>query len=100
MNRHALGVLEFARVLDVVAGYAGSTLGRERVLALSPTDERPWIEREQSRVSACRALMHADARWAPERAPDLREALSRLRVEGASWNGTELLGGADRKSVV
>lgn len=94
MNGHALGVLEFARVLEVVAGHAGSSLGRERVLALSPTDDRPWIERERSRVSATRALIDADERWTPRRAPDLRDALARLRVEGTSWSGPELVGGA------
>lgn len=94
MNGHALGVLEFARVLDVVAGYAGSPLGRERLLALSPTDDRAWIETEQSRVTATRALIADDERWMPQRAPDLREALARLRVEGTSWTGPELFSGA------
>lgn len=99
MNEHALGVLEFARVLDVVAGHAGSDLGRERVLALSPTDERPWIEREHARVSAVRALMVADERWSPARAPDVREPLSRLRVEGTSWSAVELVAGAQLLSA-
>lgn len=93
MNKHALSVLEFGRALDVVAGFAGSSLGRERVLALTPTDERPWIEGEHLRVSACRTLIAADERWAPEVAPDAREPLARLRVEGTSWSGMELVNG-------
>ena len=37
MNSHALSVLEFPRVLEVVAGFATSDLGAKRLRALAPT---------------------------------------------------------------
>jgi DNA mismatch repair protein MutS2 len=83
MNKHALAVLEFHSVLDVVAERATSGGGQERVRALRPTTDRAWIEREQSRVFAVRSLIASEARWAPHAIPAAGRALERLRVENA-----------------
>lgn len=91
MNRHALAVLEFPRVLDEVAARATSELGAERVRTLAPTTDLAWIVREHARVAAVRALRAGDAPWYPEPAPDLRAALDRLRVAGLAWSAAELL---------
>ncbi len=40
-------VLEFDEFRQMLAGYTASPLGRERVLALAPAQERAWIERQQ-----------------------------------------------------
>ena len=84
MNSHALSVLEFHRVLDVVAERATSEEGADRVRALRPTTDRDWIEREQARVFAVRSLIASEARWAPYAIPAARRALERLRVENAT----------------
>jgi len=83
MNSHALSVLEFQRVLDVVADRATSEPGAERVRLLRPTSDHTWIDREQSRAFAARALIASEARWAPYAIPAARRALERLRVENA-----------------
>jgi DNA mismatch repair protein MutS2 len=41
-----------------------------------------------------RSLLASEGGWAPEPIPALEEPLARLRVEGTSWSGTELLAGA------
>mgnify|MGYP000229958965 CR=1 FL=1 len=41
MNPHALEVLEFARVLDLVAGNAGTAAGAARVRGLKPWEH--WV---------------------------------------------------------
>ena len=92
MNAHALGILELDRALDVVAGRASSALGAERIRGLQPTADMPWLKDELRRVAAVRAILGGDDPWRPEGIPDVRGALGRLRVEGASWNGQELLG--------
>jgi len=91
MNKHALAVLEFHRVLDVVAERATSEEGAERARALRPTTERAWIEREQSRVFAARSLIASEAHWAPYAIPAARRALERLRVENATLAASDFM---------
>jgi DNA mismatch repair protein MutS2 len=92
MNPHALHVLQYGQVLDVVAGFAGSTLGAAAVRALTPLGDRAWIEGELSRVAAVRALTASDDGWSSSPVPDVARSLARLRVEGTGLSGGELLG--------
>jgi DNA mismatch repair protein MutS2 len=94
VNAHALGVLELPRVLELVAQRATSLLGAARIRSASPNPDREWIEREQSRLVAMRALLSTEDPWTPEPIPDITSALSRLRIDGTSWSGPELLSGA------
>ena len=91
MNAHALGVIEFERALDLVAGFASSSLGAARLRESSPVSDRAWIEREHSRVSAMRAITGGEARWRPQNVIDITQALARLRVQGASLSPADLL---------
>lgn len=94
MNAHALGILEFPRLLAHVAGRASSAPGAAAVRALVPRADREWIEGEHARVSAVRALVTSDLGWPSEPIPELSEALKRLRIAGLSWSALELLQGA------
>ncbi len=91
MNSHALSVLEFPRVLELVAGRASSDIGAARVRTLAPATDREWIDREHARVAAVRSLVAAEQPWHPEPLPDLSASLGRLRVIGLAWSGPELL---------
>jgi DNA mismatch repair protein MutS2 len=93
MNSHALDVLEFPRVLDLVAARATTTMGSARALALLPTSDRQWIDREHSRVAAIRAVLGGDDPWHPEPIEDIGSAIARLRVDGSRWTAAELLSG-------
>ena len=90
MNTHALAILEFPRLLELVAARASSAPGAERVRALAPRSDIEWLDAEHRRVGAVRALVAADAPWSPEPVPELDEALVRLRVIGSRWTGPEL----------
>ena len=94
MNAHALGILEFPRLLALVASRAHSAPGAAAVRALVPSIDREWIEAEHARVTAMRSLIESDAGWVSEPIPDLAEPLKRLRIDGLSWNALELLQGA------
>ncbi|MFN2565026.1 MAG: endonuclease MutS2 [Gemmatimonadaceae bacterium] len=91
MNSHALTVLEFPRVLDLVAARATTELGAERIRGLAPMRDRTALDREHARVTAVRASLEGDDPWHPEPVPDLRRALGRLPVEGSLFTGAELL---------
>ena len=81
-------------MLDVLADRATSTLGAARVRALEPRRDIEWMDTEQRRVVAMRALVTADDGYHPEPIPDLTVSLARLRAEGSSWSGEELGRGA------
>src|SRR5207248_1332186 len=44
MDSHTLELLEFAKIRDLLAGYAGSAVGKRRALALAPMTDRAQIE--------------------------------------------------------
>ena len=90
VNSHALAVLEFPRVLDVVADRASSSLGANAVRALRPRTDREWLAAELARVQAMRSVLASEGGWAPEPIPDARQALARLRLVGATLDGTQL----------
>lgn len=90
MNAHALTVLQFANVLDVVAGHASSSLGAAAVRALHPGHDASIAERELTRVAGMKAMIGSDAGWPQPVIPDVSAALARLRVEGVMLSGEEL----------
>lgn len=94
MNAHALGILEFSRLLSLVATRAHSAPGAAAVRALEPRADRSWVEAEHARVAAMRSLIESDAGWTSEPIPELAEPLKRLRIDGLSWSAQELLGAA------
>ncbi len=94
MNKHALGVLEYSRVLDVLAERATSALGAARIRSLEPRRDIAWMETEQRRVVAMRAVLGTENGFHPEPIPDLTISLGRLRAIGSSWTGEELSRGA------
>ena len=93
MNTHALGILEFPRLLDLVAERASSVPGAARVRALVPRADLPWLEGEHRRVAAVRSLVGSEPAWRPEPVPELEGPIQRLRVIGSVWNGPELVAG-------
>jgi DNA mismatch repair protein MutS2 len=90
MNAHALSVLEFGRVRELVAERAGTSAGASRVRALEPRHDVEWLEQEQARVTAMRTLMESESGWRSEPIPEIAEALIRLRVAGATLQVAEL----------
>jgi len=94
VNSHALRVIEFPRVLDLVAARATSELGAAQIVRLEPHTDRAPLESEHARVAAVRSIIQGEQPWHPEPLPNLVAALARLRVEGVVWTGAELLAGA------
>ena len=93
MNAHALGILEFPRLLELIAERAASAPGAARIRALAPSRDIAWLEGEHRRVAAVRSLLGSEPVWRPEPVPELSGAIQRLRVIGSVWNGLELVAG-------
>ena len=91
MNAHALRVIEFPAALELVASKASSALGAERVRESSPQTAKAWLDGEHARVTVVRSLIESELHWHPQPIPDIRTALDRLRVEGASLAAVDLL---------
>jgi DNA mismatch repair protein MutS2 len=91
VNRHALQVLEFDRLLGLVADLASSGPGAARVRALVPVPLRAVAERELARVAAMRALVEGDAPFRLEPIPDCAAALKRLAVPGSVLDARALM---------
>lgn len=94
MNGHALGILEFPRLLAHVAGRAHSAPGAAAVRARVPSTDRDAVEAEHQRVNAMRTMVQSDLQWPSEAIPELEQALNRLRIEGLTWSALEMIQGA------
>ena len=81
MSEHALTVLDFYRVLELVAERATSEAGRAAVRLLRPQTDRNWVERELTRVSETGAFLETRSPWAPSEIPDCLPIFGRLAVE-------------------
>jgi DNA mismatch repair protein MutS2 len=92
VNPHGLSVLEYPRVIDIVAGHASSTLGGAAVRQLRPVSDARWLGEEHARVAAMRAMITGEEPWHPSPIPDVGMALGRLRVEGIALGADDLLG--------
>ncbi len=88
----ALATLEFAQVLDVVAGFAVGRLGSERVRSRWPASNEQWIRAELALVGEVAAVFRRGEAVRAEPVPDVSDALARLRVEGSVLEPVELAG--------
>ena len=86
----ALETLEFAEVLERVAGHAVGPLGAARVRARWPSDDLAWITGELARAGEVASLLRRDDALLAEPIPDVSRALGRLRIEGSVLEGAEL----------
>jgi DNA mismatch repair protein MutS2 len=91
MNSHALAVLEFSRVSELLAARTMSDLGRAAVLGLHPSRDADWIASEHARVTAVRAFVIEPRGWAPEPVRDVAASLERVGVAGAWLEASEIL---------
>ncbi len=90
MNEHALGVLEYDKVVTMLVDRTSFGLGSEKAARLSPTVDLQSIREDLLRTSELRKLLDDGERLPFEGAHDVRDALARSEVEGASLSCEEL----------
>jgi DNA mismatch repair protein MutS2 len=102
MSFRSSELLQFDELKRLVASYAGSAAGKERVLALDTGLNRPVVEAAllesgegirylQDAASPQKAGHGAAVRLRFDQVRDLEAALPRLRMEGARLEGPEIL---------
>ncbi len=90
MNRHALVVLEFERVLETIAGRSATPMGRAHVLGLRPGTNAVLIGRELDRVAEILSRLDTKPDWSPPSFPDISGPLRSLEPAGAALSPAEL----------
>jgi len=90
MNKHALGVLEYDKVVSMLVDRTSFELGHERAGRLSPTVDLQSILEDLGRTSELRRLLDDGERLPLDGARDVRDALARSEVGGASLSCEDL----------
>ena len=95
MRDRALGVLEFGRVLEYVAGLASTAAGRELVRGLVPSADEDDVRSRLAAVGQTVRFREARRDWAFPHVPETRASLRRLGKDGSVLTATGLarLGG-------
>ncbi len=91
MNEQAFGALEYEGLRALVRNGAQTPMGRARADALAPLADADAVRRALRAVSECVELRRRGARVSLSELADPREALARLRIEGASLDPLTLL---------
>jgi len=90
MNEHALDVLEYDKVVTMLVDRTSFGLGSEKAARLTPTVDLQSIQEDLLRTSELRKLLDDGERLPFEGAHDVRDALARSEMEGASLSCEEL----------
>src|SRR5262245_18059740 len=85
----ALEVLEFPKVLELVAGHAVGLLGAGRVRSRQPSEDLDWTRTELAPVAALLGCYSDGNDLDVPAVPELASVLARLRVEGSVLEGAE-----------
>ncbi|MGB8770891.1 MAG: Smr/MutS family protein [Candidatus Korobacteraceae bacterium] len=83
-------VLEFDQLRQLLAIYTGSPLGHERVMQLTPSRDRQWIERQQQLVAELREYLRAGGHFDFHGLLDPTELVNKSRIRGATLEIAEI----------
>ena len=90
LTNSSANLLEFDRLREILVAYAVSSLGREKVAALTSTKDREWIDRQQQLTEEIRNYLRSGSRFEFSGLLDPRPLLDKSRIVGATLETTEL----------
>ena len=82
--------LEWTPLLELVAGYAASPVGREAILALQPSTDEGWIGRQHRLVSEVRLLLEEQVSIPLGGLLDPTQLAAKAQIDGAALEAAEL----------
>ena len=83
-------VLEFDQLRQLLAIYTGSPLGHERVMQLTPSRDRQWIERQQQLAAELRGYLRAGGHFDFHGLLDPTTMVNKSRIRGAALEIAEI----------
>ena len=83
-------VLEFDQLRQLLAIYIGSPLGHERLMQLTPSCDRQWIERQQQLVAELRGYLRAGGHFDFHGLLDPTNLVNKSRIRGAALEIIEI----------
>jgi DNA mismatch repair protein MutS2 len=83
-------VLEFDQLRQLLAAYAASPLGQQRVSQLTPSGDRQWIEGQQQLTEELRGYLRAGGRFDFHGLLDLTQLIDKSRIRGAALELLEI----------
>jgi DNA mismatch repair protein MutS2 len=82
--------LEWQPLLDLVAGFAASPVGREAILALAPSTDEAWITRQHQLTAEVRLLLAEQTSIPLGGLFDPTQLAAKSQIEGAALEAAEL----------
>jgi DNA mismatch repair protein MutS2 len=83
-------LLEFESLRELLAGYAASPLGLERIAELEPSLDRAWIENQQTLTAEIREYRRVGGRFEFGGLPEVEQLLEKSRIAGAALETTDI----------
>ena len=99
IDPHGLQVLEYQQVLEVLADFAASQLGRNAALALYPSTDATWIRCQLAQTSEMKALLDQHIRIPLAGLKDITAILSHVGKKQTLLEPDQLLAIADTLSA-
>lgn len=90
MQHSSARVLEFETLRDLIAGYAASPLGKQRIAALQASLDPSWIENQQSLTSEIREFRRVGGHFEFSGLPEVEKLVEKSRIAGATLETTEI----------
>jgi len=91
IDSHTLQVLEFDQVREILARFAGSSLGREAALRLYPSVDEDWIKRRLAETSEMKGLLEREIRVPMAGLRDIKGLLEHYGEKQTVFEPNELL---------
>lgn len=89
MNKKILQTLEFSKIIQAIANFAASDLGKEQVMTLSPSIDKKEVELWQDETEDGTRILKLRGSMPIPKLQNVRPHLKRLDI-GASLNGVEV----------
>src|SRR5664279_585580 len=83
-------VLEFDHLRELLAVYAASPLGQQRIASLTPSRDRRWIEGQQLLTEELRGYLRSGGRFDFHGMLEPTALLNKSRIQGAALELTEI----------